>query len=80
MKAESLLLSDVITHTSHSSIILLGLSVCVCEICEWETEKGCMYMKEQGQECGRTQGWVCTVHVKRRKRREDGVNRIMNRS
>lgn len=30
MKAESLLLSDVITHTSHASIILLGLSVCVC--------------------------------------------------
>lgn len=73
MKAESLLLSDVITHTSHSSIILLGLSVCVCV---WETEKGCMYMK--GQEC--TRGWVCCSHVKRRKRQEGGMNRIMNRS
>lgn len=30
MKAESLLLSDVISHTSHSSIILLRPSVCVC--------------------------------------------------
>lgn len=58
MKAESLLLSDVITHTSHTSIILLGLSVflfaCVCACvhatCEWETEREDMYMKERGQE------------------------------
>ena len=49
MKAESLLLSDVITHTSHSSIILLGLSVCVCVcVCVWETEREDMYMKERG--------------------------------
>lgn len=56
MKAESLLLSDVITHTSHSSVILLGprvfLYACVCAVCavfEWETEKEDMYMRARAK-------------------------------
>lgn len=58
MKAESLLLSDVITHTSHSSIILLGLtafSFCLCAYgCAWcvsgRQPREDMDMKEGGQE------------------------------
>lgn len=46
MKAESLLLSDVITHTSHSSIILLGLSVCVCV---WGGDREGVYVYERAR-------------------------------
>lgn len=62
MKAESLVLSDVISHTSHGSIVPLGVGsfkcVCVC----------LMYMKVQAHHCGRV--GVCEAGVKDKQFRE----------